>query len=156
MVVVLSNGGAVQLPWAGRVDAVLEAWLGGQAGAGGIVDVLVGDAEPGGRLAESIAHHVAQLPADRNFPGRPRQVQHREGPFVGYRYHDAAGVPAAFPFGHGCSYTSFDWTDVDVAGDGTDLRVSVTVANVGERRGRTWCRSTCATSRARWSAPTRS
>lgn len=133
--VVLSNGGAVHLPFSDRVGAVLECWLGGQAGAGGAVDVLFGDAEPGGRLAESIPEHVAQLPADRNFPGQPRQVQYREGPFVGYRFHDTAGVPARFAFGHGLSYTSFQWTDVEVTGEGTDRTVSVTVANTGDRAG---------------------
>lgn len=135
VVVVLSNGGVVHMPWADRVDAVLECWLGGQAGAGGTVDVLFGDAEPGGRLAESIPEHVAQLPSDRNFPGEPRQVQYREGPYVGYRFHDTAGVPARFPFGHGKSYTTFDWSDVSVEGDGTDLTVSVRVTNTGARPG---------------------
>jgi beta-glucosidase len=109
--------------------------LGGQAGAGGIVDVLFGDAEPGGRLAESVPEHVAQLPADRNFPGEARQVQYREGPYVGYRFHDTAGVPARFPFGHGLSYTTFDWTDVAIEGTGTDVAVSVTVTNTGSRPG---------------------
>lgn len=140
VVVVLSNGGAVHMPWADRVDAVLECWLGGQAGAGGAVDVLFGDAEPGGRLAESIPVHVAQLPADRNFPGLPRQVQYREGPYVGYRFHDTARVPARFAFGHGLSYTCFEWSDVSLGGttpDGrsTDLVVSLRVANVGKRAG---------------------
>lgn len=135
VVVVLSNGGVVHLPWADRVDAVLECWLGGQAGAGGIVDVLFGDTDPGGRLAESIPHHVAQLPADRNFPGWPRQVEYREGLNVGYRFHDSFAVPAQFPFGHGLSYTSFEWSDVAVEGSGTDLIVSVRVTNTGHRAG---------------------
>ena len=113
VVVVLSNGGVVHLPWADRVDAVLECWLGGQAGGGAIVDVLFGDAEPGGRLAESVPVHVAQLPADRNFPGSARQVEYREGLYVGYRFHDSAGVPARFSFGSGLSYTSFDWTEIE-------------------------------------------
>jgi beta-glucosidase len=135
VVVVLSNGGVVHLPFSDRVGAVLECWLGGQAGAGGIVDVLFGDADPGGRLAESIPEHVAQLPADRNFPGRPRQVQYREGPYVGYRFHDTAGVPARFPFGHGLSYAAFEWSDIAVSGSASDLTVSVTVANTGDRPG---------------------
>jgi beta-glucosidase len=140
VVVVLSNGGVVHLPFADRVAAVLECWLGGQAGASGIVDVLVGDAEPGGRLAESIPHHVAQLPAHRNFPGEPRQVQYRETCFVGYRFHDTAGVPARFPFGHGGSYTSFEWSEASVVdtsadGSGTAVEVSVRVTNVGDRSG---------------------
>lgn len=133
---VLSNGGAVHLPFVDRVAAVLECWLGGQAGAGGMVDVLFGDAEPGGRLAESIPEHVAQLPADRNFPGLARQVEYREGHFVGYRFHDAPdGVPARFGFGHGLCYTSFQWDDVAVDGDGTELTVSVRVTNTGSRVG---------------------
>ncbi len=135
LVVVLNNGSVVHLPWAERANAVLECWLGGQAGGGAAVDVLFGDAEPGGRLAESIPHHIAQLPADRWFPGHPRQVQYREGLNVGYRFHDTAGVPAHFAFGAGLSYTTFDWSDVDVSGTGTDLTVAVTVTNTGVRSG---------------------
>lgn len=136
VVVVLSNGGSVHMPWADRVSAVLECWLGGQAGAGGIVDVLFGDADPGGRLAESIPEHVAQLPADRNFPGLPRQVEYREGMFVGYRFHDAdGGVPAKFAFGHGLSYARFHWSDITLDGEGTDVAVSVRVTNTSSRAG---------------------
>ena len=146
VVVVLHNGGLVQLPFADRVDAVLECWLGGQAGGSATVDVLFGDAEPGGRLAESIPEHVAQLPADRNFPGLPRRVEYREGLYVGYRFHDSAGVPARFPFGHGQSYTSFEWSDpelvataggesgVDAEG-AVDVEVRLTVTNTGDRAG---------------------
>ncbi len=135
VVVVLSNGGVVHLPWSDRVAAVVECWLGGQAGAGGMVDVLFGDADPGGRLAESIPEHVAQLPADRNFPGSARQVEYREGLAVGYRFHDTAKVPARFPFGHGLSYTTFAWTDVALDGSGTDVAVTVRVTNTGDRHG---------------------
>ncbi len=145
VVVVLHNGGLVQLPFADRVDAVLECWLGGQAGGSATVDVLFGDAEPGGRLAESIPEHVAQLPADRNFPGLPRRVEYREGLYVGYRFHDSAGVPARFPFGHGLSYTTFEWsapelvtTSAGGAGDiegAVDVEVRLTVTNTGERAG---------------------
>jgi beta-glucosidase len=135
VVVVLSNGGVVHLPWAERVDAVLECWLGGQAGGGAIVDVLFGDAEPGGRLAESVPVHVAQLAADRNFPGSARQVEHREGLYVGYRFHDSARVPARCSFGSGLSYTTFDWTEIEITGDGTDLTVHARVTNTGARAG---------------------
>ena len=135
IVVVLNNGGAVHLPWADRVDAVLECWLGGQAGGRAAVDVLLGVAEPGGRLAQSLPEHVAQLPADRNFPGEPRQVQHREAHHIGYRFHDRSGVPAHFAFGHGLSYTSFDWAGATIEGAGTDVVVRVRVTNTGERSG---------------------
>lgn len=140
VVVVMNNGGVVHMPWADRVAAVLECWLGGQAGGAAAVDVLFGDAEPGGRLAESVPAHVAQLPAERNFPGAPRQVEYREGLYVGYRFHDTAGVPARFAFGHGLSYTTFEWsgTALDTSpGDGadTDVSVRVTVTNTGDRPG---------------------
>lgn len=137
VVVVLNNGGVLHMGWAQRVDAVLECWLGGQAGGSAAVDVLFGDAEPGGRLAESIPVHVAQLPAHRNFPGEPRQVEYREGLYVGYRFHDTAGVPARFAFGHGLSYSTFEWSGITVEGSGTstDFEVRVTVTNTGHRAG---------------------
>ncbi|MFO7779039.1 MAG: glycoside hydrolase family 3 C-terminal domain-containing protein [Nitriliruptoraceae bacterium] len=134
-VVILQNGAPVVLPWAERAAAVLEAYLGGQAGGSGLAEVLVGDVDPGGRLAESFPAAVADLPADANFPGHPKQVQHREGPLIGYRFHDTAGVPAAFPFGHGLSYTSFELGDIEVTGDGTERTVHVTVRNTGTRAG---------------------
>lgn len=135
VVVVLNNGGVVHLPWADRVEALLECWLGGQAGGSASADVLYGELTPGGRLAESVPHHVTQLPADRNFPGEPRQVQYRETHHVGYRFHDTAGVPARFPFGHGLGYTSFEWSDVSLEGEGTDVVVRATVTNTGPRPG---------------------
>lgn len=138
-VVVLANGGVIDLAWCDRVAAILEVWLGGQAGGSAISDVLFGDAEPGGRLAESFPFHVAQLPSDRNFPGEPRQVQYREGPYVGYRFHDSAGVPARFPFGFGLSYTTFEWSDFQLddqqGADGPGFRISATVTNTGDRSG---------------------
>ncbi len=133
--VVLMNGGTLELPWADHPAALVEAHLGGQAGGAALADVLLGRAEPGGRLAESIPMAVADLPADRNFPGAPRQVEYREGFHVGYRFHDTAGVPARFPFGHGLGYTSFSLSEVEVTGSGCDLTVALDVTNTGQRPG---------------------
>lgn len=133
--VVVVNGGAVGLPWADRPAAVLEAYLGGQAGGSALADVLLGTVEPGGRLAECIPFDVADLPADRWFPGHPRQVHYREGLSVGYRFHDTHGVPARFAFGHGLGYTTFDVGEVRLTGQGTDLAVAVEVTNTGQRPG---------------------
>ncbi|MBS3939769.1 MAG: glycoside hydrolase family 3 C-terminal domain-containing protein [Actinobacteria bacterium] len=133
--VVLSNGAPVELPWADRAAAVVEGYLAGQAGGSAIVDVLFGDAEPGGRLAESFPVRGADLPADANFPGHPKQVTYREGLLVGYRFHDTADVPARFAFGHGLSYTTFTWGEPTVTGDGQQFRVEVEVTNTGERAG---------------------
>ena len=134
-VVVLCNGGPVEMPWADRPAAILEAYLGGQAGGAAVVDVLYGDADPGGRLAESFPVRAGDLPADRNFPGTNRQVQYRETCFVGYRFHDMAGVPARFPFGHGLSYTTFEYTGISVEQVGDTTEVRLTVTNVGGRAG---------------------
>lgn len=135
LVVVLCNGAPVELPWADRPAAVIEAYLGGQAGGSAIADVLLGDAEPGGRLAESFPVVQADLPADRNFPGHPRQVEYREGLYVGYRFHTTAGVPARFPFGHGLGYSTFAYDDLRVVADDAGREVQVTVTNTGDRAG---------------------
>ncbi len=133
-VVVLSNGAPVLLPWAERPAAIVESYLGGQAGGSAVVDVLVGDAEPGGRLAETFPASMV-FPAEENFLGGRRQVQYREGLYVGYRFHDSADVAPRFPFGHGMSYTTFDWSEPTVAGAGTDLSIELVVTNTGTRAG---------------------
>ena len=136
-IVVLSNGAPVELPWADAPAAILEAYLGGQAGGSAIADVILGDAEPGGRLAESFPASAEDLPASSTWPGEPTQVEYREGLYVGYRFHDTAHVPARFPFGHGLSYTSFAYSrfKVAVAKDGSGATVTVTVKNTGKRAG---------------------
>jgi beta-glucosidase len=133
-IVVVTNGAPVLMPWADLPAAILEGYLLGQAGGSAIVDVLLGDAEPGGRLAESFPASMV-FPSEENFTGRKRQIQYREGLYVGYRFHDTAAVSARFPFGHGLSYTSFEWTQPHVTGVGPDLTVEVTVTNVGDRAG---------------------
>ncbi|MGA9277462.1 glycoside hydrolase family 3 C-terminal domain-containing protein, partial [Ilumatobacter sp.] len=133
-VVVLANGAPVLLPWADRPAAIVESYLGGQAGGGAITDVLVGDVEPGGRLAETFPASMV-FPSEENFHDQRRQVQYREGLYVGYRFHHSADVAPHFAFGHGLCYTTFEWTDPVVSGAGCDLSVELTVTNVGERRG---------------------
>jgi beta-glucosidase len=132
--VIVLNGGAVELPWADQPAALVEAHLGGQAGGSALADVLLGRAEPGGRLAQSVPVAADDLPASRNFPGHPRQVEHRECLAVGYRFHDS-GTPARFPFGHGLGYTTFEHGSPEVTGTGTELTVSVDVTNTGDRAG---------------------
>ena len=137
-VVVLQNGSPVELPWIDEVRAVLEGYLGGQAGGSALADVLLGDAEPGGRLAETFPVRYADHPVS-TLPDGPVTTEYRESLYVGYRYFDSAHEPVAFPFGHGLSYTSFAWTDADAGAlaDGSDglVEVSLTVTNTGERAG---------------------
>ena len=137
-VVVLSNGSPVEMPWLTRVAAVLEGYLGGQESGGAIAKVLYGEAEPGGRLAETFPVRWTDHPV-HDLPLGPRYSEYRESIYVGYRWFDTVGADVAFPFGHGLSYTSFAWSDVEVAQPevpaGDDVVVRVTVTNTGSRRG---------------------
>jgi beta-glucosidase len=142
VVVVLANGSAVTTStWDHRAAAVLECWLSGQAAGGAVADLLLGAADPGGRLAETIPLRLEDTSSYLNFPGEEGHVRYGEGVFVGYRAHDRLGQQVGYAFGHGLSYTTFAYADlvVDVTGshaDG-DLRVRVTcsVTNTGSRRG---------------------
>ncbi|MFM7680127.1 MAG: glycoside hydrolase family 3 C-terminal domain-containing protein, partial [Roseiflexaceae bacterium] len=135
-VVVLCNGAPVEMPWHDQTPAIVEAYLGGQAGGGAIVDVLYGVVNPGGKLAETIPLHGNDCPAAPFFPGDGQMVVYRESIYVGYRYYNTADVAVRYPFGHGLSYTSFAYGAVTthVNADGT-VTVSVVVTNTGTRAG---------------------
>jgi len=138
--VVLFNGAPVLMPWVAQPRAIIEAYLGGQAGGSGLADVLLGAVNPGGKLAESFPLEQVDVSADANFPGAARQVQYREGLYVGYRYYDTARSDVLFPFGFGLSYTEFAYSnlrlDTPVLGAADNIRVTVTIANTGRRVGK--------------------
>lgn len=135
VVVVVQGGAPTELPWAERVPAILNAYLGGQAGGSALAALLSGRETPSGRLAESWAAQLEHWPSSDQFPGGPRTVEYRESLLLGYRYFDRAEVqaPVPFPFGHGLSYTRFKYSDAQPALDG--LSVTVTVTNVGTHAG---------------------
>lgn len=137
VVVVLSNGGVIgTADWSDQADAVLETWLLGQAGGDAIAELLLGDHSPSGRLAETIPRRLADHPSYLTFPGRDGVVTYGESVYVGYRHFDTLDVPVAFPFGHGLTYTTFEYTDLVVSppGDGDDeWTARFTVANTGDR-----------------------
>ncbi|MEU3017378.1 MULTISPECIES: glycoside hydrolase family 3 C-terminal domain-containing protein [unclassified Nocardiopsis] len=137
VVVVLSNGGVVSVAgWRGLADAVVEGWLLGQAGGAATVDVLTGAASPSGRLTETVPLRLSDHATYLNFPGENGVVRHGEGVFVGYRHFDTLDVPVAYPFGHGLTYTTFAYSELEVApaGDGA-WTVTFTVTNTGDRSG---------------------
>ncbi|MGV8908071.1 MAG: glycoside hydrolase family 3 C-terminal domain-containing protein [Propionicimonas sp.] len=136
VVVVLSNGSSVLLPFADRTRAIVEGWLLGQAGGPAIADVLFGVVNPSGKLTETIPRRLEEVPSYLHFPGDTTGVRYGEGLFVGYRGYDASRTEVAFPFGHGLSYTSFAYSDLAVTADDAGLSVAVTVANTGDRPGR--------------------
>ncbi|WP_077035351.1 glycoside hydrolase family 3 C-terminal domain-containing protein [Pelomonas sp. KK5] len=116
-VVVLMNGAAVEMPWAGRVAGIVEAWLGGQAGGGALADVLSGRVNPSGKLAETFPVDLAQTPPFPAFPSDTGKAFYGEGVFVGYRHYDRRGIEPLFPFGFGLSYTSFAYTGIACPGE---------------------------------------
>ena len=130
-VVIVNAGASLETPWLPHCKALVYGALGGQAGAGAMVDVLTGKINPGGKLAETWANAYDDTPARDHFAGPGRTVQYREGLYVGYRYYQTAGVPVAFPFGHGLSYTQFAYSDLHADAHSATL----TVTNTGDRAG---------------------
>ena len=137
VVVVLSNGGVVALPFADRVPAIVESWLLGQAGGSAVADVLYGAVNPSGKLTETVPVRLEDNPSFGNFPGEFGHVRYGEGLLVGYRWYDAKGLDVTFPFGHGLSYTTFAYGDATAeTGTEGDIVVRLEVTNTGERDGR--------------------
>lgn len=148
LVVVLANGSVVAVDgWQDAAHAVVEGWLGGQAGGGAIADVLLGEVNPSGRLAETIPVRLQDTASYGNFPGEEGHVRYGEGLFIGYRHHDAIDGPVSYPFGHGLSYTTFGYADLTVAPTDDPLAdagwrgapkvaVSATITNTGTVAGK--------------------
>lgn len=138
-VVVLHSGSPVTMPWLGRVNAVLNMYLSGQASGGAAVRLLYGESNPSGKLAETFPLRLEDNPSYLNFPGTRYQVDYREGIFIGYRYYDKKKMEVLFPFGYGLSYTTFAYEDLQIsrqeATDADTITVSVTVRNTGQRAG---------------------
>ena len=132
IIVVLSCGSAVEMPWIGKVKGLVHAYLSGQAGAGAILDVLSGNVNPSGKLAETYPLRYEDIPSAQYFPGEEVSVEYREGPYVGYRYFETVGADVLFPFGYGLSYTEFSYSDLKVDNRG----VSFSLTNTGTRAGK--------------------
>lgn len=139
-VVVLHNGSPVEMPFVGKVKGILETYLGGQAVGGAVCDVLFGRSDPCGKLPETFPVKLSDNPSYLNFPGEGDKVQYNEGIFVGYRYYDYKNTEPLFPFGHGLSYTAFEYSDLKLShseiNDGKLLTAEVTVRNIGSRTGK--------------------
>ena len=131
LVGVISAGSAIEMPWHHYFKALLHCYLNGQAGAGAVLSILTGDANPSGKLSETIPRRYEDTPAYRYYPSKERTSEYRESLYVGYRYYDTAEIPVLYPFGFGLSYTDFEYSDINVTEDG----VSFTLTNAGKRDG---------------------
>lgn len=140
VVVVLSNGSPVEIPWLGQAKGLLEAYLGGEASGAAIADILFGRVNPSGKLAETFPVKLEDNPSYLNFPGEGDRVEYREGIFVGYRYYEKKKMRPAFAFGHGLSYTTYAYSDLKLEKssltDQEQLKVSFKVKNTGQKAGK--------------------
>jgi beta-glucosidase len=138
-VVVVNSGMPVLMPWAYQVPAIIHAWLPGQSFGDALADVLLGAAEPGGRLPVTLPAAEADCPVLHAASDPGGALRYAEGLLIGYRGYDAAGTRPLYPFGHGLGYTSWDYESLDcpaAVAEGEDLDVVVTIRNTGQRPGK--------------------
>lgn len=140
IVVVLSNGSPIEMPFVSDVKAILEAYLTGQASGKAICDLLYGEVNPSGKLAETFPLKLSDNPSYLNFPGEVDKVEYKEGIFVGYRYYDKKAMDVLFPFGYGLSYTNFEYSNLKISKNEIDdtekVTVSVNIKNIGDVFGK--------------------
>lgn len=131
IVVVVSAGSVIETDWENQCKAVVHGYLGGQAGAGAMMDVLTGWQNPCGKLAETIPLNYVDTPAANYFPGKKQNAEYREGLYIGYRYYETACKEVRYPFGYGLSYTTFEYSDLKV----NENSATFTITNTGDRDG---------------------
>jgi beta-glucosidase len=137
-IVVLNAGSPVEMPWADQIPAIVEAYYPGQEGGHAVARVLLGEVNPSGKLTVTFPKRLEDTPAFINYPGG-KQVNYGEGIFVGYRYYETKQVEPLFPFGHGLSYTTFEYSNLIVPAkvkSGETVEVSLIVMNTGSQQGK--------------------
>ncbi len=138
-IVVVNAASPVTMRWADRARALVVCWFGGQEMANALADVLLGDADPGGRLPTTQPVRLEHNPSYGNFPGENGEVRYGEGVLMGYRWYDARALPVRFPFGYGLSYATFELSapraSAETFSPGSTLNVEVDVTNTSERAG---------------------
>ena len=140
IIVVLNVGSPVEMPWIDKVPAVLQLWYNSQEQGNALADVLFGDANPSGKLPTTFPVRLQDNPAYINYPGEHGKVRYGEGIFVGYRYYDKKEIEPLFPFGHGLSYTAFQYSNLRLSAKSLTpnelLKVRVDVTNTGKVAGK--------------------
>ena len=140
-IVVLHNGAPIEMPWIDKVKGVVETYLAGDAVGGAIVNILFGKVNPSGRLPESFPKQLEHSSSYLFYTGDNDNVEYREGVFVGYRYYETKKIDVLFPFGYGLSYTTFEYSNLQLDKENIDseketLIVSVDVTNTGTIEGK--------------------
>lgn len=136
VIVLLSNGNPLEMPWVNDVSAIVEGYLGGQAGAGAQANILLGKVNPSGKIGESFPIKLEDNPSYPYFPGGPSTTEYRESIYVGYRYYDTAKQNVLFPFGHGLSYTTFEYRDLKLKQENDSVAIMLKIKNTGKVAGK--------------------
>ena len=132
IVVVLSCGSAIEIPFVNDVNAILHGYLNGQAGAEAMLNILEGKVNPSGKLSETYPIKLEDVASSDNFPSHTRTIEYREAYGIGYRYFEKANVKVNFPFGFGLSYTKFEYSNLAINNDGVDFEIK----NIGSVKGK--------------------
>ncbi len=139
VIVVLSGGAPVVMPWLSKVKAVINGYLGGQASGRAIARIISGAVNPSGKLAETYPLSLEETPSYNYYPGLDLSAEHRESIYIGYRYYDTAKKDVLFPFGYGLSYTEFEYSDLKLSKkkikDSDTLTLSFRIRNTGDCDG---------------------
>lgn len=130
--VVLQNGGTVLMPWAHKVKSIVETYLSGEAVGEAIKDVLTGKQNPAGKLTETVPKRLEDVPSYLTFNQSKAEEDYREGIYVGYRYYDTKHIKTQFPFGHGLSYTTFEYSNIKIAPQENSLKINLDIKNTGK------------------------
>ena len=136
IVVVLSNGAPIVMPWKDKAKAIITGYLGGEAGAKAMVNCILGKANPSGKLAETYPERIEDTPCYKNYPGTELTVEYQESIYVGYRYYDINNINVLFPFGYGLSYTEFEYSNLKVNKKENEIEILFKIKNIGNMKGK--------------------
>lgn len=136
VIVVLSNGSPITMPWKDNVSAIITGYLGGEAGGKAMVNCLIGKTNPSGKLAESYPEKLSDIPCYKNYPGTELTVEYQEGIYIGYRYYDKTNKKLIYPFGYGLSYTDFKYSDLRVQENDDNYILNFKIKNIGKVKGK--------------------
>lgn len=136
VIVVLSNGSPITMPWKDKVKAIITGYLGGEAGSKAMVNCLLGKVNPSGKLTETYPEKLEDTPCFNNYPGSELTVEYKESIYVGYRYYLTANKNVLFPFGFGLSYTNFKYSDLKITEINGNIKINFKIKNIGNVAGK--------------------
>ena len=136
IVVVLSNGAPIVMPWKDKVKAIITGYLGGEAGARAMINCILGKVHPSGKLAETYPVRIEDTPCYKNYPGTELTVEYQESIYVGYRFYNTNNLNVLFPFGYGLSYTEFEYSNLKVNKKDNEIEILFKIKNIGNMKGK--------------------